>query len=81
MTVDNDDGFMLTGDAAGGAEATAIMPDGWDDDPAKQGAKKGEEALYLELDGWEGPLDLLLDLARRQKVELRALSILALVDQ
>ena len=24
-----------------------------------------EEALYLELDGWEGPLDLLLDLARR----------------
>ena len=41
----------------------------------------GEEALYLELDGWEGPLDLLLDLARRQKVDLRSISILALVDQ
>lgn len=40
-----------------------------------------DEALYLELDGWEGPLDLLLDLARRQKVDLRAFSILALVDQ
>ena len=38
-------------------------------------------ALYLELDGWEGPLDLLLDLARRQKVDLRQISILALVDQ
>ena len=39
------------------------------------------DALYLELDGWEGPLDLLLDLARRQKVDLRQISILALVDQ
>ena len=40
-----------------------------------------DAALYLELDGWEGPLDLLLDLARRQKVDLRSISILALVDQ
>jgi len=40
-----------------------------------------EGALYLALDGWEGPLDLLLDLARRQKVDLRQISILALVDQ
>jgi len=40
-----------------------------------------EDKLYLDLDGWEGPLDLLLDLARRQKVDLRQISILALVDQ
>ena len=40
-----------------------------------------EEALYLQLDGWEGPLDLLLDMARRQKVDLKQISILALVDQ
>ena len=40
-----------------------------------------DEALYLEIDGWEGPLDLLLDLARRQKVDLRRISILELVDQ
>jgi segregation and condensation protein A len=40
-----------------------------------------DDALYLELDGWEGPLDLLLDLARRQKVDLRRISILELVDQ
>ena len=52
--------------------------DGWDG-PAQ--ASAGDEALYLELDGWEGPLDLLLDLARRQKVDLRRISILALVDQ
>ena len=40
-----------------------------------------DSSLYLALDGWEGPLDLLLDLARRQKVDLRRISILALVDQ
>jgi segregation and condensation protein A len=46
------------------------------------GAARDEDAaLYLELDGWEGPLDLLLDLARRQKVDLRRISILELVDQ
>ena len=40
-----------------------------------------EDALYLALDGWEGPLALLLELARKQKVDLREISILALVDQ
>ena len=45
------------------------------------GATAEDQALYLELDGWEGPLDLLLDLARRQKVDLKSISILALVDQ
>ena len=44
-------------------------------------APTDDSALYLELDGWEGPLDLLLDLARRQKVDLRKISILDLVDQ
>ena len=51
----------------------------WDGISASKRANDG--ALYLALDGWEGPLDLLLDLARRQKVDLRAISILALVDQ
>jgi segregation and condensation protein A len=55
-------------------------PDDWDGIAADQ-PKRDESALYLALDGWEGPLDLLLDLARRQKVDLRAISILALVDQ
>jgi len=39
------------------------------------------EVLNLSLDGWEGPLDLLLTLARAQKVDLAKLSILDLVDQ
>lgn len=39
------------------------------------------DVLTVDIDGWEGPLDLLLALARSQKVDLRALSILALVDQ
>src|ERR1700709_2895641 len=37
--------------------------------------------LTLDLDGWEGPLDLLLTLARTQKVDLAKISILALVEQ
>lgn len=40
-----------------------------------------DDRLRLDLDGWEGPLDLLLALARTQKVDLKAISILALVDQ
>jgi segregation and condensation protein A len=40
-----------------------------------------DDALTLELGSWEGPLDLLLALARNQKVDLREISILALVDQ
>ncbi len=37
--------------------------------------------LVLNLDGWEGPLDLLLSLARGQKVDLAQISILELVEQ
>jgi segregation and condensation protein A len=39
------------------------------------------EKLHLALEGFEGPLDLLLDLARAQKVDLAKISILALVEQ
>ncbi len=35
----------------------------------------------MTLDGWEGPLDLLLSLARAQKVDLAQISILQLVEQ
>ncbi|MEA2781550.1 MAG: segregation and condensation protein [Rhodospirillaceae bacterium] len=40
-----------------------------------------EDALLLDLDGYEGPIDVLLALARDQKVDLRKISILALADQ
>jgi segregation and condensation protein A len=39
------------------------------------------DELTLSLDGWEGPLDLLLELARGQKVDLAQISILELVEQ
>jgi len=39
------------------------------------------DELTLSLDGWEGPLDLLLNLARAQKVDLAQISILQLVEQ
>ena len=59
-------------------ELPTDVADDWDGPGV---APTGDAALYLELDGWEGPLDLLLDLSRRQKVDLKAISILALVDQ
>lgn len=40
-----------------------------------------DPVLHLHLDGYEGPLDLLLDLARAQKLDLAGISIVALVDQ
>ncbi|MEO1317590.1 MAG: segregation/condensation protein A, partial [Pseudomonadota bacterium] len=41
-----------------------------------------EEALLtVSLDGFEGPIDLLLEMARRQKVDLRRISVLALAEQ
>src|SRR3954471_13395982 len=42
---------------------------------------QAEPGLVVDVDGFEGPLDLLLDLARRQKVDLREISILALSEQ
>jgi segregation and condensation protein A len=40
-----------------------------------------EPAFTVDLDGFEGPLDLLLELARRQKVDLSRISVLALAEQ
>jgi segregation and condensation protein A len=70
------------------AEASApvleLSDAAWDEIPldVPPELNAGETAtLTLTIDGWEGPLHLLLDLARRQKVDLRRISILALVDQ
>jgi segregation and condensation protein A len=40
-----------------------------------------DEALVVDVGGFEGPLDLLLTLAQAQKVDLRRVSILALAEQ
>jgi segregation and condensation protein A len=42
---------------------------------------EAEPALVVDVDGFEGPLDLLLSLARSQKVDLARISILALAEQ
>ena len=51
-----------------------------EDEPFELPVRASDE-LTLNLDGWEGPLDLLLSLARAQKVDLAAISILDLVEQ
>jgi segregation and condensation protein A len=50
--------------------------DGFDVDRAQ-----GELAFTVDVEGFEGPLDLLLELARRQKVDLARISILELAEQ
>ncbi len=51
---------------------------GWED---ADDAPRAGEALIVSLDGFEGPLDLLLALARTQKVDLAKISVLALAEQ
>jgi segregation and condensation protein A len=46
-----------------------------------EGAASPDEALVVAVDGFEGPLDLLLTLARNQKVDLAKISVLELADQ
>jgi segregation and condensation protein A len=50
-------------------------PDGWGD-----GALRAD-SLVVDVDGFEGPLDLLLKLARNQKLDITKISILALAEQ
>src|SRR6201992_146908 len=40
-----------------------------------------DQALLIQVDGFEGPLDLLLTLARNQKVDIAKISILKLAEQ
>jgi segregation and condensation protein A len=56
------------------------MPDG-DMDFSDVGDRLAAEALIVDVDGFEGPLDLLLMLSRTQKVDLRKISVLALAEQ
>ena len=50
-----------------------------DDGLPREAGDEGE--LHLDLDGYEGPIDILLTLARDQKVDLKKISILELADQ
>jgi segregation and condensation protein A len=53
----------------------------FDDAPLRTHAEDNPDVLTIDIDGWEGPLDVLLTLARNQKVDLRQISILELVQQ
>ena len=57
-------------------------PDDWSE-PERQspGERLAAEALIVDVDGFEGPLDLLLTLSRTQKVDLRRVSVLQLAEQ
>jgi len=58
------------------------MADDWDSATATSPAERqASEALIVDVDGFEGPLDLLLMLSRTQKVDLRRISIVQLADQ
>lgn len=48
---------------------------------ASEAAEDSEAALLLDIDGYEGPLHLLLELARKQQVDLAQVSILELSEQ
>ena len=52
------------------------QPDTFEEEPTRQ-----MYDLVLDLDGFEGPIDLLLTLARQQKVDLTRISILTLAEQ
>lgn len=51
------------------------------DESATTSSGVQQDSLVLDLDGFEGPIDLLLNLAREQKVDLHKISILALAEQ
>ncbi|MFN0217457.1 MAG: segregation and condensation protein A [Hyphomicrobium sp.] len=61
------------------ADTEADVSDWEAPDPADAPARA--EAFVVGIDGFEGPLDLLLALARTQKVDLAKISVLALVEQ
>ena len=51
------------------------------DTPPRDQREVEAETLNVNVDGFEGPLDLLLMLARTQKVDLRKISVLQLAEQ
>ena len=66
--------MMAADKAAGGGDAPFDAL--WEEDRTSSDA-----SLVVDVGGFEGPLDLLLHLARSQKVDLARISILALAEQ
>ena len=53
----------------------------FEEDPPRRDADRDPERLVVDLGGFEGPIDVLLQLARDQKVDITQLSILSLAEQ
>ncbi len=64
-------------DEAAGIDGAAPFEEG----PPRGPSEDDENTLIVDLDGFEGPLDVLLMLARNQKVDLTKISILKLAEQ
>ncbi len=90
-TPDRNENSALEGNAQGNAQddapARAAVGDETAADeepfdaPVRDVPEVDIDALVVNLDGYEGPLDILLELARTQKVDIRKISMVALVDQ
>ncbi|HVO02465.1 MAG TPA: ScpA family protein [Candidatus Cybelea sp.] len=75
---DSETGPEAAPDPSPNAPEPTPASDGFDDAPVRSAS---DDELVLDLDGFEGPIDVLLTLARDQKVDLRKISILELADQ
>jgi len=71
----------LTADGQAAAKAGKPIPMDklWAEETSEHGVS--EPVLAVDVEGFEGPLDLLLHLARNQKVDLARISVLALAEQ
>jgi segregation and condensation protein A len=66
-------------EAGGGSSAEESWPDG--DRPIRLEGIVEQDGFHVDLEAFEGPLDLLLELARHHKIDLAKISILALAEQ
>lgn len=64
-------------------QTLSLANENFQEDPprAELGTRDEADMLLLKIDGYEGPIEVLLELARSQKVDLRHISILQLVRQ
>ncbi len=81
MSEDEEDQSADVVPFAAGARAAAGPISGGDGSGEDVAERLAAEALVVDVDGYEGPLDLLLTLARTQKVDLRRISVLQLAEQ
>jgi segregation and condensation protein A len=77
--VSNGNRQQSSSEAGKASAVTTPMDAVWDTAAADRAT--GDPFLVIDVDGFEGPLDLLLHLARTQKVDLAKISVLALAEQ